>query len=450
MWDSSNFVKSIQKKSITIGIVGLGYVGLPTAISFYNAGFKIYGIDKSREVIKSLLLNKNPLSEPNLDILIPDSNNKNWNISDSFKDSIYHCDIVLVTVPTPVNQNRKLDTKYVKDAGASIFSNLKQGENTIVVLESTVYPGLTRKIWMPIIDELGLKIGTDVSLAYCPERYNPGDSNHSITDVARIVGSMDKEIGLALIKLYSKITNAPVTYVGGIEVAESSKLIENVQRDINIALVNELSMILPKLGVDIEEVLDAASTKWNFHRYSPGIGVGGHCIPVDPYFLIDQANETNSPVNLVSSAREINNNMPSYVADEFSRLLDKVNIPKNNRKVILLGWSYKPGIGDTRGSPSRYLAESLLSQGCDIFVWDPYVSSADFPVTVNRINHYSEDENYDIVIIATAHEEFLTIDWNDFLKYMKNPILYDGRRIMDLEKLSNIGWNAVAIGKPFD
>tara|TARA_B110000444_G_scaffold261017_1_gene310496 strand:+ start:5472 stop:6824 length:1353 start_codon:yes stop_codon:yes gene_type:complete len=450
MRDSLDFRKMIQNKSLTIGVVGLGYVGLPTAISFYHAGFNVIGIDKSKRIIKSLSENKNPLSEPNIDNLIPDYDDINWNISDSFKDSVSYCDVVLVTVPTPVNDNKKLDTQFVKESGKSIFSNLNREKKTIVVLESTVYPGLTRKVWMPIIDELGLKIGTDVSLAYCPERYNPGDSNHSIKDVARIIGSMEEEVGLELVSLYSEITNVPVTYVGSIEVAESSKLIENVQRDINIALVNELSMILPKLGVDIEEVLDAAATKWNFHRYSPGIGVGGHCIPVDPYFLIDQANEANSPVNLVSSAREINNAMPSYVANEISRFLDMENIPKNDRKALLLGWSYKPGIGDTRGSPSEFLAHSLISLGFNIHVWDPYVSPEDFSMKIHQIKHYSDDKNYDIVILATAHEEFFSLDWTDLFTYMKNPILYDGRRVLNLEKLSNLGWNTVAIGKPFD
>jgi nucleotide sugar dehydrogenase len=444
--DFKNFIKN---KSITLGVVGLGYVGLPTAIAFYDAGFSVIGIDNSDEVVNYLKNNINPLDEPNLDNSIPDSDSNRWNITKSFENSVNKCDIILVTVPTPVNENRKIDTTYVKEAGNSIFENIKKGNNTIVVLESTVYPGLTKKVWLPIIQRLDLVIGTDVSLAYCPERYNPGDSKHSIAEVARVVGSMDKKIGENLVVLYSEITSSSVTYVGSMEVAESSKLIENVQRDINIALVNELSMILPKLGVDIEEVLDAASTKWNFHRYSPGIGVGGHCIPVDPYFLIDQAYENNSPVNLISSAREINDKMPSFIGNEINNLLDDMSIDKNNRKALLLGWSYKQGIGDVRGSPSKYLASSLVSYGFEISVWDPYISIEELPNKVNKINHYSDSSEYDVVILATSHSEFLSIDWKDLKKFMNNPILYDGRRVLDLDLISELGWVTAAIGKPF-
>ena len=449
MGKRAEFNKQIENKSISVGIVGLGYVGLPTAISFFNAGFKVMGIDKSERIVNSLKNNINPLSEPSLDNLIPHYNEINWNISTSFEYFIPKCDIVLVTVPTPVNESRKLDTKFVQEAGKSIFSNLEKGKNTIVVLESTVYPGLTNEVWMPIILELGLEVGLDVSLAYCPERYNPGDSSHSISEVARIIGSMDCEVGKSLVNLYSNITKSSVTYVGSMEVAESAKLIENVQRDINIALVNELSMILPKLGVDIEEVLDAASTKWNFHRYSPGIGVGGHCIPVDPYFLIDQAFENNSPVNLVSSAREINNQMPSYVADEINNLLNREGVSKIHRKALLLGWSYKHGIGDVRGTPSRQLANRLISLGFEVSVWDPYVSETEFPNDVERITHYSDSKDCDIVIAATAHKEFLDINWSDLKNSMKTPILYDGRRFLDLNSISKLGWIVTAIGKPY-
>ena len=172
----------------------------------------------------------------------------------------------------------------------------------------------------------GLKLGKDVHLAYCPERFNPGDKESTISNTTRIVGSMTEEVGGLLVELYSSISEAEVIHVGSMEVAESSKLIENVQRDINIALVNELSMILPSLGIDIEDVMEAASTKWNFHRYYPGIGVGGHCIPVDPYFLIDQATEKNSSVQLISTARMINDQMPTHVADLIIEILDFHNI----------------------------------------------------------------------------------------------------------------------------
>ncbi|HJM68308.1 MAG TPA: hypothetical protein QF716_05485, partial [Candidatus Thalassarchaeaceae archaeon] len=181
------------------------------------------------------------------------------------------------------------------EAGKSVFQNITAGNGTIVVLESTVYPGFTKKIWSPLVKNIGLKIGKDVHLAYCPERFNPGDKESTISNTTRIVGSMTEEVGGLLVELYSSISEAEVIHVGSMEVAESSKLIENVQRDIDIAFVNELAIILPQMGLDVEDVLEAASSKWSFHRHNPGIGVGGHCIPVDPYYYIDASRRLGVP-----------------------------------------------------------------------------------------------------------------------------------------------------------
>ena len=323
------------------------------------------------------------------------------------------CDVIIVTVPTPVSLDKHLDQSHVYEAGCSVFQNLSKHCSKILVLESTVYPGFTKKIWLPIASDLGLVVGEDVHLAYCPERYNPGDKKNTISKINRIVGSMRRDVGEFVVALYSSINDAEVSYVGQMEVAESAKLIENVQRDINIALVNELSMILPKLGVDIEEVLNAASTKWNFHRYSPGIGVGGHCIPVDPYFLIDQAVETNSSVELISSAREINTYMPIHVSNIISEILESHDVGIKESRILILGWSYKPNIGDSRGSPSLELAKILNSKGAIISCCDAHVASQ-FPDFVSRVSIEGQTPEFDIVILATAHDDFVHMDWEEF------------------------------------
>ncbi len=441
-------LEDIRNRDINIAIVGLGYVGLPTALRFFEAGFCIYGIDSNPSVVSSLLDQKNPIGEPSLDGKIPSSKDSNWNISSSFSDSIVNCDVIIVTVPTPVSVEKHLDESNVSNAGESIFQNVSKGSGKVIVLESTVYPGFTKKIWSPQAQKNGLTIGDDVHLAYCPERYNPGDPDSTIANTNRIVGSMDKSVGKLLVELYSLISDASVIYVGKMEVAESSKLIENVQRDINIALVNELSMILPSLGIDIEEVLEAASTKWNFHRYFPGIGVGGHCIPVDPYFLIDQAMEKNNSVHLISTARMINSQMPSHVSELVLRILDSHELSIEQSSVLLLGWSYKPNIGDTRGSPSLDLASILKEKGVAVSVFDPFVPKREFPDFVSVLQNEEDIEGFDMIIMATAHKIFEELNWRKISTRMRNSIIFDGRRCIDLVTLTNNGWHVYALGKP--
>jgi len=445
---AEDFVERVEKRDLVIGVVGLGYVGLPTALGFFSSGFKIWGVEESKSKISDLSNQRNPIKESKYDDLIPNSEDSRWNITNSFSEAIPICDVVIVTVPTPVTSDKRIDTSHVVDAGKSIFCNISPGSRTIVILESTVYPGLTRDLWTPILEENGLVTGEDVELAYCPERYSPGLETMSIEDISRIVGAQNPSVGSSIVSLYEKITNSDVTFVGEIEVAESAKLIENVQRDINIALVNELAIILPKLGVDIEDVLEAASSKWNFHRYTPGLGVGGHCIPVDPYFLIDQAQLNNSPVNLISSGRKINSSMPSHVASEIRGILQKFGIPIEGAKILILGWSYKPGIGDDRGSPSRELSIELYRLGVQIFCLDPYVDESSFPKFVTPISDFQSSNHYDMLVVATAHNEFMGLNWDLIKNSMQNPILYDSRRCLQLLPLEKMGWNVFALGKP--
>ena len=223
--------------------------------------------------------------------------------------------------------------------------------------------------------EKGVEIGEEVVPAYCPERVDPGPERE-IQSVAQIVGCDDPEVGKFLASLFSRITSEESTYVGVIEVAEAAKLIENVQRDIDIALANELSMILPKIGLDVEQVLDAASTKWNFHRHKPGVGVGGHCIPVDPYYYIDLAESIGESALLAIASRKVNSRMPDFSAQQIS---DIFKGGLSNRKLLFLGYSYKPGLGDTRETPVAEMTRKLSDMGSEILIWDPLVDTEDFP-----------------------------------------------------------------------
>lgn len=436
----------IKLRELSICVVGLGYVGLPTAIGFHDAGFNVIGLDISEHVINSLLEGKNPINDPSFNDSIP--KDENWKVTINPTEAIPLCDVIIVTVPTPVLENNQPDLRFVKNAGITIFDNIDKGKKPAIILESTVYPGVTREIWGPLLGERGLKDGVDLHLAYCPERFVPGDPNHGVRQVPRVIGANDATICSILADFYSNLTQGEVYPVSSIEVAEAAKVVENVQRDLNIALVNELALIFPEIGLDVEEVLTAAATKWNFHRYNPGIGVGGHCIPVDPHYLIQKAKSAGAPVELITSARSVNSNMPKQVA---TRILKNTIIQNHNfddLKVLLLGWSYKPGISDTRETPSKKLAQELSSLGCTIYTWDPYIpENIRTDEFTNWVNNPS-DAKADIVVLCTAHPEVLALDWEELLSVSRVGLFFDGRRVLNSSELTKIGWTFSGIGLP--
>ena len=249
---------------VVVGIVGLGYVGLPTAIGFHASGFEVWGCDKSAKVIDALKSGLNPVrSRIGFDDTLTEGTSLG-HLSSSVEKIAPLCDVILVTVPTPITSELKPDLSHILDAGNKIFSSINKSKHTTIVLESTVYPGVTNQVWRPLIERYGLEEGVNVDIAYCPERFNPGDTEHTVRKVARVIGCNNKEIGEGLVEFYKNLTEEDVRFVGKIEVAEAAKVIENVQRDINIALVNELARILPAMDVDVEDVLSAAATKWDF------------------------------------------------------------------------------------------------------------------------------------------------------------------------------------------
>ncbi|MGB2176283.1 MAG: nucleotide sugar dehydrogenase [Candidatus Poseidoniaceae archaeon] len=446
-WDST-FSERARNGGLTVGIIGLGYVGLPTAIGFHDAGFDVWGVDISERTVRMVLNGENPTGDPDVNDLVPDPNSSRWNITTSASEAVPHCDVVLVTVPTPVTEDLKPDLTYVIGAGRSVFESIVPGSRTIVVLESTVYPGVTAQTWLPLVEELGMEIGTDVEIAYCPERFNPGDPAHGVRQVARVVGCSNSDVGEGLVELYRRLTTEDVRYVGKLEVAEAAKVIENVQRDINIALVNELARIFPELGVDVEDVLSAAATKWNFHRYTPGVGVGGHCIPVDPYYMMQRAADVGVPAELITAARAVNRTMPLHVATVINEILYKAGVPSGSAKVLMLGWSYKAEVGDPRETPAEPLTEALLSKEIAVYAYDPHIDPSQFPEEVTVVEDITTASGYDLAILVTAHDDCVNIDWKALGKRMRKPILYDGRRVLDLDSISEMGWQVHAVGRP--
>ena len=427
-----------------ICVVGLGYVGLPTAVAFYKAGFDVTGVDVSKKTISSISNGNNPLIDGSSDLEIP-TGVDTWRVTEDFAEAIPNSDVILITVPTPVKADNSPDLSYVKSASTSVMKNLDRSKNTVVVLESTVYPGVTRRILGRICEEYGIEQGSHVTLAYCPERVNPGDAARGIESVAQIVGCDNKEIGEELAVMFGKITNESSTYVGKIEVAEASKLIENVQRDIDIALSNELAMVLPKMGIDVEDVLSAAATKWNFHRHSPGIGVGGHCIPVDPYFYISMAEEVGFPSILSTSARKLNNSMPENCAKDILQITQGIEYPR----ILILGYSYKAEVGDIRETPVDYMAKYLINNGAEVIIWDPFVEAEEYPEEINVVDSPYSAEEIDIVVLATGHEQIIGMDWERIAtKFTEKPHIYDGRRVLERSLFEENGWIFDGIGVP--
>jgi len=428
----------ISKNSINIAVIGLGYVGLPTALAFHSQGFKVLGIDNSEDVISCLNSGFSHLSnEYNLQI----PSDARWSISKSYK-CIQECDIVIICVPTPVNSAYEPDLSMVHSAFKEVSNNTSDSKNLTIILESTVQPGTTNNCFEMFF---GNKANSSLfNVAYCPERISPGDPLYGGHNMDRIIGSNNNSLTEILAKLYKTVNNSEIHPVKSIEVAEAAKLVENTQRDIDIAFVNELAILMPKLGVDVEDVLDAASTKWNFHRHTPGIGVGGHCIPIDPHYYIEIAKKHNVISNLSPNARRLNESMPEYTSTEILKICDG----KSNSRILIFGYSYKPNIGDVRETPIAPLITNLSKNGAKIFVWDPYVNELSGMDDAVLITDPYKLNNIDCVVIGTAHNCVLSLDWKLLKKIMNEPKLYDGRRGLNANEMSNYGWKYYAIGRP--
>ena len=397
-------VSEINKENV-VCIVGLGYVGLPLAETF-SQHFKVIGFDINEDKI-------NRLSSENRNIEFT---------SNPFKIKL--ADFVIITVPTPVSKSKDPDLSFIKSAATVVGQNLKKG--AIVVVESTVYPGVTEEIVGPILEkESGFSLGQDFKIGYSPERVNPGDSDHTIDKITKIVSGMDEETVNALAMLYGSITTVYKTK--DIKTAEAAKVIENIQRDLNIALMNELALIFHKMGLDTNAVLDAASTKWNFYRYSPGL-VGGHCIPVDPYYLVYAAQELGYHPQVILSGRSTNDYMPMHVVDLTIKALNDAGRVINGSKVLIMGLTFKENVEDTRESPVKGIIEGLNGYRCDLYGYDPLLSEeeiSDFGVKfVNNLG----DVKVDCVIVTVMHNEFQKIQLEEMKSIMnKPPILIDVR-----------------------
>ena len=380
-----------------VGIVGLGYVGLPLAVAFCDAGHEVIGVDVESRVVEALSRGESHIEDVPAEALA--------GISDRFEATTRYADLaqvdaIIVAVPTPLTRNREPDLQPLIAAGTSLAGVLQEGQ--LVVLESTTYPGTTRERLVPMLEESGLAADRDFFVAFSPERVDPGRTDHTMRTTPKVVGALTPESLQRAVELYELVCDNIVT-VSTPEAAELTKLLENVFRSVNIALVNELAILCDRMGVDIWEVVDAAATKpYGFMSFMPGPGMGGHCLPVDPFYLAWRAREFDQPTEFIELAGEVNQRMPYFCVEKIGRALNDHSLPIKGSRIAVLGVSYKAGVGDIRESPGLKIIRLLRDHGGDVVYHDHFVPElTDFGLVSEPLDDALESA--DCVVIVTAH-----------------------------------------------
>jgi UDP-N-acetyl-D-galactosamine dehydrogenase len=419
----------LEKK---IAVLGLGYVGLPLAVEF-GQKYETTGFDINMKRINELKNGVDSTLEIQSDFLLKTLSNKLFNVTASI-DDIKECNIFIVTVPTPTDRNnRPILTPLVK-ASETVGSVLKKGD--IVIYESTVYPGVTEDECVPVLEKVsGLEYNIDFFVGYSPERINPGDKEHTVTKILKVTSGSTPEIAEVVDKLYKSIIVAGTYKASSIKVAEAAKVIENSQRDINIAFVNELSKIFNLLNIDTNEVLEAAATKWNFLKFKPGL-VGGHCIGVDPYYLAQKAQEVGYHPEIILAGRRLNDNMGKYVASEVLKLMIKKDIKIKKSKVLVLGFAFKEECPDFRNTKVIDIIQELISFGIDVTIVDPWINANDAQLEygIKFLKNVPQGIKHDALILAVGHIYFKQIDINKDILNEKN-VIYDVKGILDVTQI---------------
>ncbi len=406
---SAELLQKIESTEAVIGVVGLGYVGLPLIDAFFNAGFKALGFDVDDKKVQALNSGQSYIKHVSSEQI------QQWRADSEFEATsdltrLSEPDVIIICVPTPLNDSRDPDLSYVSGTGESIAAVLRPGQ--LVVLESTTYPTTTRSVLLPILERSGLTPGKDFFLAYSPEREDPGNPIYSAAKIPKVVGGIDEPSLELASKLYSHavVNVVPVTTT---EIAEASKILENTYRAVNIALVNELKILLDRLDIDIWEVIAAAKTKpFGFQAFYPGPGLGGHCIPIDPFYLTWLARRHGLTTRFIELAGEVNSRMPEYVISQLSKFMNEAGKPIRGSKICLLGLAYKKDVDDPRESPSFVLMELLLEWGADLSYNDPHVPKIpkmrhhDLPELISQELTAEYLAEQDCVLIATDHSAY--------------------------------------------
>jgi UDP-N-acetyl-D-glucosamine dehydrogenase len=425
-------------KSVTV--VGLGYVGLPVACLCAEKGCKVYGLEVDQHKIDSVNSGISPIEDEILSQKLMKLKGK-IHATRNAKECVPNSDVVIICVPTPVDKNYSPDLTALISATAAVSKWLKEG--SLLVIESTIYPGTVEEVCLPILKKDNLDgARNEVFVAHCPERIDPGNRKWTIEMLPRVVGGVTKEATKKAAEFYRMMINAEVMELSSVKAAEATKIMENTFRDINIAFVNEMAQSFDKAGIDITEVIKGASTKpFAFMPHYPGAGVGGHCISVDPYYLIEKAKRLGFDHKFLMLARDINNSMPHYTVSLLEDFLAKSKKQMKGAKVGVLGLSYKANVDDMRESPAVEVLHILKSKGADVFVFDPHIKKESNVEDIGQLLNKA-----DYLVLATDHKEFREIDAEKFRKSRILAII-DGRNCLDKEKIKSMGIYYHGIGR---
>ncbi|MEG1227580.1 MAG: nucleotide sugar dehydrogenase [Flavobacterium sp.] len=420
------------EENIKIAVIGLGYVGLPLARLFATK-YSVVGFDINKSRIESLNSGIDTTLEVDVDtlkkvLLDKPSNEIGLFCTDSLKD-IANCNYFIVTVPTPVDKNNRPDLTPLYKSSESVGKVLKKGD--VVIYESTVYPGVTEEQCVPVLEKIsGLKFNEDFFAGYSPERINPGDKEHTVEKILKVTSGSTPEIGLKVDALYKSVITAGTHLAPSIKVAEAAKVIENSQRDINIAFVNELAKIFNLMNIDTQEVLAAAATKWNFLPFKPGL-VGGHCIGVDPYYLAQRAQEFGYHPEIILAGRRLNDSMGEYVASQIVKLMIKKGISVNGAELLMLGITFKENCPDVRNTKIVDVIKALKEYGIVVTIFDPLanVEEVEKEYKLETVNSLST-EKFDAIVLGVAHAAFLELNFSELQK--DNSLIYDVKGVLGI------------------
>jgi len=424
-------VESLDSKSLRVCVIGIGRIGLPTALSFAKSGLETIGVDINENLVETINLGNFPLKdEPGYDVIFDDVvKNKKFHATTNISDAVPNSDLIILSLPTPMDENNIPDYSALRNVATKLAEILSP--NSLVIVESTIEPGFVEDEMISIISKSErLKIEKNFFIGVCPENANPGEILHDFTNLPRLVGGINDNITKIIKKIYDFVFSVELIEMPNCKTANAVKLTTNVFRDVNIAFVSELSLLFEKLGIDTNKVLEAAKKKYNFQVHYPGAGVGGPCLPINSYQLLNTAKRLGSNLSIIESGRKINEKMPEHVIKLTADAFEECNKSMQNSSILILGISYKPNVKDTQLTPAKKIINKLQDLGVKILIYDPYFKSEEiFGVRIED-NIESIIQNVDASIIVTAHDEFKKLEIPLFSK-MQNPILIDTRGIVD-------------------
>jgi len=423
--------KSLNSKTLRVCVIGIGRIGLPTALSFAKSGLQTIGVDINENLVQNINSGKFPLKdEPGYDEIFDDViKNKKFTATTNIEDGVPNSDLILLSLPTPMDENNIPDYSALRNVGSKLSEILSP--NSLVIVESTIEPGFIEDEMISIISKSGrLEVEKNFFIGVCPENANPGEILHDFTNLPRLVGSINSNITKIIKSIYNFVFSVELVEMPNCKTANAVKLTTNVFRDINIAFVSELSLMFEKLGIDTNKVLEAAKKKYNFQIHYPGAGVGGPCLPINSYQLLNTAKRIGSTLSIIESGRKINEKMPDHVIELTSDAFKECKKSIENSDILILGVSYKPNVKDIQLSPAEHVIKKLQNLGVNIHIYDPYFPSTNVFGITSENNIEDIISKVDAAIIVTGHDEFKELQVEMFTK-MKHPIVIDTRGIID-------------------